>query len=79
MAKLGPMLKQLKGERNRTQKELERLDEAIVVFDKLVRTNSRGGVRKGRRARRKISAAGRARISRAQKARWAKLRRATKG
>ena len=32
MANLGRMLRQLRGERSRAQKELDRLDEAIAVF-----------------------------------------------
>jgi hypothetical protein len=74
MANLGQMLRQLQSERTRAQNELERLDEAIVVFEKLVGTNSRGVVRTNSKGTRKLSAAARRRMSKAQKARWAKLR-----
>ena len=75
MANLGQVLKQLQGERSRAQKKVERLDEAVAAFQKLVGTKSRGATRKGPRARRKLSAATRRKIARAQKARWAKLRK----
>ncbi len=78
MANLVQILSQLQGERSRTEKEVERLDEAIAAFQKLVGTNSGGATRKGPRARRKLSAAARRKIGRAQKARWAKLRQQQK-
>jgi len=74
MANLGLMLRQLRGERIRAQKELDRLDQAIAVFEKLIAPNP------GRKARvrpagsRKVSAATRRKMSKAQKARWANLR-----
>jgi hypothetical protein len=70
MANLVRILKQLQGERSRTQKELSRLDGAIAAFERLV-----GRARKSR-ARRKLSAAARLRIARAQQARWRKVRKA---
>ena len=74
MANLGQMLRQLRKERGRAQNQLERLDEAIGVFQKLVGTNSRGAAVKTSRNGRKISAATRRKMAKAQKARWAKLR-----
>jgi hypothetical protein len=74
MANLGQMLGQLQRERTRAQSQLERLDEAIAVFEKLVATNSRGSVRANSKGARKLSAATRRRMAKAQKARWAKLR-----
>ena len=68
MADLAGMLKELEQERSR-------LDQAIEVIGKLVGRNSTG-VRAGR-PKRTLSAAGRRKISLAQKARWAKTRRAT--
>ena len=44
MANLGRMLKQLRGERSRAQKELDRLDEAGAVFEKLVGANPRAAL-----------------------------------
>jgi hypothetical protein len=67
MVDLQYVFKQLKQERRRTQKELERLENAVAAFGKLL----------GRRAakpRGKISAATRKKIVAAQRARWAKLK-----
>ncbi len=73
MTNLGQMLRQLQRERKRAENELARLDEAIAVFEKLVGTNSRGAVRsKNSKGTRKLSAAARRKIGKAQKARWAK-------
>jgi hypothetical protein len=74
MANLVQIFKQLQGERSRARKELERLDEAIIAFEKLLGVNSRGTVNKRAKRGRKLSAAARRKIARAQKARWAKLR-----
>ena len=62
MANLGRMLRQLREERSRAQKELDRLDEAIAVFEKLVGTNTRAEARV-RSVNRKISAATRRKMS----------------
>jgi hypothetical protein len=75
MANLAQMLKQLRDERNRTAKELDRLDQAIAAFGKLVKTPAAPVQAKKTRGRRKLSAAARKRISDAQKARWAKMRK----
>ena len=81
VANLGRMLRQLRGERSRAQKELDRLDEAIAVFEKLVGANPRAQTRVRSAVNRKVSAATRRKMSKAQKARWAKLRQqgASKG
>lgn len=73
--KLENLLAQLKEERSRTQKELGRLDEAISALQKLTADHSmpaRGSKPGGRR---KLSVAARERISEAQKARWAKVKK----
>ena len=44
MANFGRMLRQLREERSRVQKELDRLDEAIAVFEKLVGANPRAAL-----------------------------------
>jgi predicted RNA-binding protein with PIN domain len=62
MANLTSVLKYLQQERNRLGSQLERLNHALSV---LIGTSNH-------RARRTISAAGRARIAAAQRARWAK-------
>ncbi len=74
MANLRQMLRQLRGERSRTKKELSRLGDAIAAFQKLVGNNPGPG--RPRKPRRTLSAAARKRISEAQKARWAKQRKA---
>jgi len=73
MRNVRQVLKQLRGERNRTQKELSRFDDAIAAFEKLVGNNPGPG--RPRKPRRTLSAGARKKISQAQKARWAKLRR----
>jgi hypothetical protein len=67
MADLRHVLKQLKTEKKRAQKELERLEEAISAFGRLFR-------KRAVKARRKLSVAARKRIAAAQRARWAKLK-----
>ena len=74
MANLGRMLRRLRGERIRAQKELDRLGEAIAVFEKLVAPNPGREARVRPAVNRKVSAATRRRMSKAQKARWVKLR-----
>ena len=74
MANLGRMLNQLRGERSRAQKALDRLDEAIAVFEKLIAPNPGREARVRSAGNRKVSAATRRKMSKAQKARWTKLR-----
>ncbi len=75
MPTLTAALKELEVKRNHTRAELKRLEEAIVALKKL--GPGRVGRRRGRRPGQKLSAAARKKISAAQKARWAKLK--TKG
>jgi hypothetical protein len=63
MTNIAAVLAQLKQERNR-------LDQAIVALEGLT-TNGSSGRRSGTR---KLSAAGRARIAAAQRARWARFK-----
>src|SRR5579872_5969272 len=80
MANLARTLKDLRQERDRAQREVERLDEVISVLQGFVTRNHLGRTaRPGRtdhmgRPRRKMSAAGRRKIAAAQRARWAKLK-----
>jgi hypothetical protein len=67
MVDLQYVLKQLKQERRRAQKELERLEYAISAFGKLVG-------RRTPKARLKFSAATREKIAGARRAQWPKLR-----
>jgi len=62
MANLAGVVQQLKKERDEAAKVVKSLDAALSAL-----TGRRTGIRK-------ISAAGRARIAAAQRARWAKLR-----
>ncbi len=67
MANLSNAIKNLRAERGRLAGKLEKLDKAIAVLGNL------DGRRAGRTApRRRLSAAARNRIARAQKLRWAK-------
>lgn len=67
MADLAGVVQQLQKERDQAARTVERLDAALAALN---------GNPYGRRTgiRRKISAAGRARIAAAQRARWAKVR-----
>ncbi len=72
MANLDNALQQLRAERKQAQLQVEKLDQAISVIESL---NGPGAVRKSTRPTRTVSAASRRRMARAQKARWAKLRK----
>ncbi len=65
MANLASVLKQLQQEHSRLRSQLESLNNAISAL------NGVGNKRTGRT----VSAAGRARIAAAQRARWAKVKR----
>ena len=79
MVNLQKMLKQLKRERKRAQKELEHLDDVISAFGIVVGKIGRRAAAKTektvRTARRNMSAAARKRNAAAQRARWAKWKR----
>jgi hypothetical protein len=66
MANLAGVVQQLKKERDQAARTLERLDAALAALN--------GGARGKVSWARHISAAGRARIAAAQRARWAKVR-----
>jgi hypothetical protein len=67
MANLSGIVKQLKQERDKVEKQLAGLNAAISAFVAIY-----GG--KPTRTRRKLSAKARAKIAAAQRARWAKVR-----
>jgi len=79
MTNIAKAIDRLREERRDAQNQVQKLGEAIAVLEKLTRgsgiTGSAGGAH---RAKRVLSAAGRRRISLAQKARWAKLRQTKK-
>jgi hypothetical protein len=66
MANLAGVVQQLRKERDQAAKMLQSLDAALAALS--------GGVRGKVRGTRHISAAGRARIAAAQRARWARVR-----
>ena len=72
MADLGRVVQQLKREREQAAKTLAQLDAALSALN---------GVSSGqpRRGRSRLSAAARAKIAAAQRARWAKVRANNKG
>ncbi len=76
MTNINQALSRLREDRRQAQQQVEKLSEAIAVLEGLSR-GGRGGGRIGR-AKRVLSAAGRRRISLAQKARWAKVRQQQK-
>ena len=77
MANLSAVISQLRRERDRVSHELERLEHAIKALDHIGGSGAgrrSASAKRGRRPRRKLSAAARARIAAAQRARWAKFR-----
>jgi hypothetical protein len=78
MTNISKALSRLREERREAQNQVQKLGEAIAVLERLTRGQgaSYGGGQ--RRAKRVLSAAGRRRISLAQKARWAKMRQMKK-
>jgi len=71
MANPATALRQLRQERTLAQRQVEKLDETINVIERLVGGRSTRG---GSRPKSTLSAAARQRISRAQRARWARLK-----
>jgi hypothetical protein len=79
MTNIAKAIDRLREERRDAQNQVQKLGEAISVLEKLTRGS--GAIVHGgapRRAKRVLSAAGRRRISLAQKARWAKIRQMKK-
>ena len=75
MANLNNAIRQLRQERKHAQLQIEKLDSAISVLEGLTGSISAIPTRNGSRPKRKVSAAARRRMARAQKARWAKPRK----
>ena len=76
MTNIAKALARLREERRDAQNQVEKLGEAISVLERLTRGSGismSGG--SPHRAKRVLSAAGRRRISLAQKARWAKQKK----
>ena len=72
MANLSGIVKQLKKERDRVERQLSGLNAALTAF-----ANVYGGG-KPKRKRRKMSAKSRAKIAAAQRRRWARFRKAAR-
>jgi hypothetical protein len=72
MGNLGNALQQLRAERKQAQLHVQKLDQAISVIESL---NGLGTVRQANQPTRIISAASRRRMARAQRARWAKVKK----
>jgi hypothetical protein len=79
MTNIAKAIDRLREERRDAQNQVQKLGEAISVLEKLTRgTGATGSTGATHRAKRVLSAAGRRRISLAQKARWAKIRQIKK-
>jgi len=79
MTNIAKAIDRLREERRDAQNQVQKLGEAISVLEKLTRgsgATTQAGT--SLRSRRVLSAAGRRRISLAQKARWAKMRQTKK-
>jgi hypothetical protein len=73
------IVSELQSQRNQLQGDLQRLDEAIGVLEQSNGKGTRNGASRPPGSNRHISAAGRARIAAAQRARWAKAKGAPSG
>ena len=78
MTNISKALSRLREERREAQNQVQKLGEAISVLEKLTRGQAAPYNGGQRRVKRVLSAAGRRRISLAQKARWAKMRQMKK-
>jgi hypothetical protein len=78
MTNIANAIVRLREERREAQNQVQKLGEAISVLEKLTRGAGATGSAGTHRAKRVLSAAGRRRISLAQKARWAKIRQIKK-
>ena len=79
MTNIAKAIDRLREERRDAQNQVQKLGEAIAVLEKLSRgTAATVHAVTTQRSKRVLSAAGRRRISLAQKARWAKIRQTKK-
>ncbi len=79
MRNISQTIDRLREERRDAQNQVQKLGEAIAVLEKLTRSSgSNMHAVANHRGKRVLSAAGRRRISLAQKARWAKIRQSKK-
>jgi len=75
MANLENAIEQLRQDRKQAQLQVEKLDLAISVLEGLAGSSSATASRNGAQPKRVVTAAARRRMARAQRARWAKLRK----
>lgn len=78
MKNITQALVRLREERRQALKQVARLSQAITMLERLTRVQSSSYSRLPLKTKRVLSAAGRRRISLAQKARWAKVRQMKK-
>jgi len=78
MTNLAKALSRLREEHREAQHQVQKLGEAISVLEKLTRSGVGTHASSSFGVKRVLSAAGRRRISLAQKARWAKVRQMKK-
>ena len=76
MSNIAQAVKRLREDRKQAQQQVQKLTLAISVLEKIGSNGSFAG--RGGRVKRVLSAAGRRRISLAQKARWARMRQGKK-
>jgi len=74
MPNLSGIVQQLKTQRDRAQKELERLNAALIALENPANQDGRRGRRA--KSRKPLSPAARKKIAAAQRARWAKWKAA---
>jgi len=70
MVNLTAVVRQLRNQRQHAKKQVERIDAALVALSGLSSKRTENG------GSRKLSAAARRRIAAAQRARWAKIKKA---
>jgi hypothetical protein len=78
MTNIAKAIDRLREERRDAQNQVQKLGEAISVLERLTRGTGATNYGASHRSKRVLSAAGRRRISLAQKARWAKMRQTKK-
>jgi hypothetical protein len=75
MPNLGGIVRELKAQRDRAQKEVERLNAALTALGNLGNGHGRSNRGLAARKRKPMSAAARRKIAAAQHARWAKWKK----
>jgi len=76
MAKLSGLVAELRTERDRAQKEVDRMNAALAALRGLGHASGGSSLSRASKKRKPMSAAARKRIAPAQRERWAKWKRA---